>query len=139
MSLATWWTSVTKGAAVVESDFVKGLKIIEEFVVPIAQVAVASIPGINPKAADIIANVPTLMAGVEQMFPNPGSGSIKLDGVLAMAQASANLIDGVSTGGQAKTWSAISQTVTNLVNNSVSVVNAIQPVVDAATVQKTSP
>ena len=104
--------------------FIKGLQIVKNFIVPIAQVAVQVIPGIPPGVSKVIAKIPDMISAMEQVFPENGTGAIKLAGVLAMAQAMTTTMVDVSTGGQAETWAEIAPSVENMVNNSVGVINA---------------
>ncbi len=107
-----------------QAYFVKGLQIVKNFIVPIAQVAVQVIPGIPPGVSKVIAKVPDMISAMEQVFPENGTGAIKLAGVLAMAQAMTTTMVDVSTGGQAETWAKIAPIVENMVNSSVGVINA---------------
>jgi hypothetical protein len=115
----SFWSSL-------ENDFEVVLNDVSKYLVPIAQVAVESIPGLPPIASKIVAGVPSLITAFEAILPASGQGPVKLNAVLSAVQAICAGVDGVSTGGQSKTWAAISTTVNTLVNNSVAVVNTIQ-------------
>ena len=104
--------------------FNKGLQVVKNFIVPIAQVAVAVIPGVPPAVSKIIERVPSMISAMEQVFPESGMGAVKLAGVLAMAKAMTDTMVGVSTGGQAETWAKIQPIVENLVTSSLGVIHA---------------
>ena len=104
--------------------FLKGLQIVKNFIVPMAQVAVQVIPGIPPTVSKVIAKVPDMISAMEQVFPENGTGPIKLAGVLAMAKAMTDTMVDVSTGGQAETWAKIQPIVENMVNSSIGVINS---------------
>jgi hypothetical protein len=107
-----------------EVYFTKGLQIVKNFIVPMAQVAVQIIPGLPPITSKIVAKVPDMIAAMEQVFPENGAGPIKLAGVLAMAQAMTSTMVDVSKGGQAETWAKIQPIIENMVTSSVGVINS---------------
>lgn len=104
--------------------FKKGIEIVKTFIVPMAQIAIQVIPGVPPTISKVIAKVPDMISAMEQVFPENGTGQIKLTGVLAMAQAMTNTMVDVSKGGQAETWAKIAPIVENMVNSSVGIINS---------------
>ena len=104
--------------------FAKGIKVIKTYFVPLAQIAVQVIPGVPASVNKIVEKVPDMIAAMEQVFPEPGMGKVKLAGVLAMAKAMADTMADVSTGGQAETWAKIQPFIEGMVNGSVAYINS---------------
>jgi hypothetical protein len=104
--------------------FVKGLQIVKQYILPMAQVAVQVIPGVPSAVSKVIDKIPAFIEATEQALPEDGMGAIRLAGVLAMAKAMTDTMVDVSKGGQAETWAKIQPIVENMVNSSIGVINS---------------
>jgi hypothetical protein len=109
-----------------ERYFAFGLKIVGQ-ILPIAQIALLFIPGGQIPAAGlkILEKLPDIIGLAERIFGD-GSGAEKKAFAIQTAQALANTIGGVSTGGQAETWQKIEVAVGPMIDQIVKVVNSYQ-------------
>ena len=69
--------------ATIEKYFEEGIQAFEKYVLPIASLAVATIPGVPPLVVTAMGGVTTLMKVWQQILPEDGQGPLRSAAILA--------------------------------------------------------
>jgi hypothetical protein len=113
--------SFTDTLAKIEAWFAKAVPIFENFILPIATVAVASIPGVPPIASAAMAQLPTLIKNAEAI--EGATGEQKSAAVQGFFQGLMGAVGSDLTGGAAKTYATVQPIIQATINSTVAAAN----------------
>ncbi len=103
----------------VEEYFEKGLQFAEKYVLPVAAVAVADIPGLPAPVAAAVAGLSAFMKGAQAVLPASGQGPLRLQAVQGAVQGVCQAVG--------YDYGKIQKTVVAAVNTSIGLVNTFKP------------